>query len=84
MVYANGSWSGDVHMGTGGSLQQTVKPTLVKMVSMLHSALPACSRHLTAVAGHFQSRILVIWGKDEKLEKPIFAPVSHPEVRIDV
>lgn len=51
---------------------------------MLHLALPACSRHLTAAAGHFQNKILAIWGEDGKLEKPIFAPVSHPDVRIDV
>lgn len=50
---------------------------------MLRLALPACSRHLTAAAGHFQNRIPAIWGKDGKLEKPVFAPASHPEVRID-
>lgn len=56
----------------------------MEMVSVLHLALPACSRYLTAAAGRFQNRILAIWGKDGKLKKPIFPPVSHPEVRFDV
>lgn len=53
----------------------------MEMVSVLHLALPTCSRHLTDSAGLFQNRILAVWGSGGKL---IFMPGSHPEVRINV